>query len=129
MATKDTAARVTDIGGAWEKMRPRKSFFGMTLADFRKEVQPFMDARAEIADLQRQMQHAFAKRDMAQLAATKAVQNVINAVRGDVEEGQEGELYVAMGYVPKSQRSSGLKRALKEEGGKAAREPVEGATA
>ena len=115
MATKDTATRVADIVGAWERMRPTKSFWGMTVEDFKKQVQPFMDARARIADLERQVQDAVSKRDTAEPAAVKAVKSVVNAVKGDLGEGEEGELYSAMGYIPISQRSSGLKRPRKEE--------------
>jgi hypothetical protein len=39
------------------------------------------------------------------------VQGVIASVCGDPAETQNGELYAAMGYVPKNQRASGLVRA------------------
>ena len=32
---------------------------------------------------------------------------VVNAVKGDPAEGEDGELYEAMGYVRKSERSTG----------------------
>ena len=35
---------------------------------------------------------------------------MVNAVKGDPEEGDNGELYEAMGYVRRSERSSGLHR-------------------
>ena len=37
----------------------------------------------------------------------------MNAVKGDPSEGQNGELYGAMGYVPKNKRSTGLVRQRK----------------
>ena len=112
--TKDTATRVEEITGAWQKMRPAKSFYGMKLEDFRNAVKPFTDARKEIADLEIQLQHAISKRETANPEATKVVQGIINAVKGDPEEGEDGELYSAMGYVPKSLRGTGLKRPRKE---------------
>lgn len=39
-----------------------------------------------------------------------AVQLVVNAVRGDPDEGEDGEFYDALGYVRKSERKSGLRR-------------------
>jgi hypothetical protein len=38
----------------------------------------------------------------------KVVQRVVNAVRADPEEGDDGELYVAMGYVRKRDRKTSL---------------------
>ena len=35
---------------------------------------------------------------------------VVNSVKGDVDEGTDGELYKAMGYIPDSERDSGLTR-------------------
>jgi hypothetical protein len=40
----------------------------------------------------------------------EALQFVVNSVKGDPEEGSNSELYEAMGYVRKSERSSGLHR-------------------
>ena len=38
------------------------------------------------------------------------VEGVIQSVGGDPEETNNGELYGAMGYTPKDQRSTGLVR-------------------
>ncbi len=112
---KDTATRVTEVRGAWARMRPGKKFFGKTLEQFELDVKPFLDAGAELEELYVLVQHAESRRETAEVAARKAVQSVVNAVKGDPEEGEDGELYSAMGYVPKSKRSTGLKRPRKEE--------------
>ena len=41
---------------------------------------------------------------------------MVNAVRGDIGYGEDSALYKALGYVPKSERKSGLRRlaALKQ---------------
>jgi hypothetical protein len=39
---------------------------------------------------------------------------VVDAVKGDIEEGADGELYAAMGYVRRSARRSGLTRTAKK---------------
>jgi hypothetical protein len=111
--TKDATVRVTEVMSGWGRVRPRKPFYGMTLEQFGIRVKPFLDALAEIADLELRMQHAIAKRDLASVEAMELVQGVISAVRGDPEE-REGELYCAMGYIPRNQRSTGLKRPRKE---------------
>lgn len=112
---KDTATRLAEVTDAWEKMRPTKTFFGMSLEKFKEVVKPYMDARTEIADLEVRLQHAVSKREASSAEAVKAIQGVISAVKGDPEEGEDGELYSAMGYVARSRRSSGLKRPRKDE--------------
>src|SRR5687767_10492244 len=103
-AQKDLFTRVTEVDDAWEKMRPHKLFFGLTLEEFRLRAKPFLDARAEIASFEAHVSHAVSKRDAASGPLLEILQGVVNAVRGDPTEGQNGELIAAMGYVPKNQR-------------------------
>jgi len=111
---KDTVTRVVEVKTAWENMRPEKSFYGLTLEGFKQEVKPLTDALAEIADLESRLQHAISKRRAATPAAMKVVKGVVSAVKGDPTEGEDGELYAAMGYVAQNQRSTGLKRTRKQ---------------
>ena len=55
----------------------------------------------------------------------KITTRIVSAVRGDPEEGEDGPLYAAMGYVPESQRGTGLKRPRKKNGGAGAASPGE----
>ncbi|MEJ1960629.1 MAG: hypothetical protein WDO56_03395 [Gammaproteobacteria bacterium] len=107
---KDVTTRVLEVINAWEKMRPYKQFFGLGLEDFKARAKPFLDAREEIAGLEAQVAHAVSKRDAAAIPLLEIVQGVVAAVRGDPAETQNGELYSAMGYVPKNQKSTGLVR-------------------
>lgn len=107
---KNVATRVIEVLDAWDRMRPHKSFFGLSLEAFKLRAKPFLDARQEIAALESQISHAVSKRDAAALTLLDIVQGVVSAVKGDPEEGQNGELYAAMGYVPKNQRSKGIRR-------------------
>lgn len=119
---KDLFTRVTEIIGAWGNMRPNKSFFGLTLDGFKLKAKTYLDALDELAKLEEQWTHATSKRDQAARELTPTVLGVVLAVGGDPEETQNGELYGAMGYVPRNQRSSGLVRpstaAKHAEGGK-----------
>ena len=45
---------------------------------------------------------------------------VVNAVKSDPEEGKDSDLYEAMGYVRKSNRSSGLTRRRNGDAGASA---------
>ena len=48
MAQKDLNTRVIEIIDAWERMRPHKSFFGLTLDGFKLKAKPYLDARKAI---------------------------------------------------------------------------------
>jgi hypothetical protein len=123
MLQKDLITRVTEIISAWERMRPHKSFFGLTLDGLKAKARPFLDARNEIVELEKRWAHAISKRDQAAPELQLVLEGVVAGVRGDPDETQNGELYAAMGYVPKNQRSSGLVRvralAKRAEGGEA----------
>ena len=110
---KDAATRVTEVAGGWAKLRPKKKFYGLTLEEYRQTIKPYVDALAEIAALEASLDHAKAKRDLARAPAMKITKCIVNAVKGDPEEGEDGPLYAAMGYVPESQRSTGLVRRRK----------------
>jgi hypothetical protein len=103
MARKSPAEKLQDllrVTRAWETLRPARSFFGLTLERFKQGIQPSLDARAEIEDLQQRLRMAIRKRDAADLRSFRILRGVAYAVQGDPAEGGDGELYVAMGYVP-----------------------------
>jgi hypothetical protein len=57
-----------------------------------------------------------ARRDAADIVSMQAARQTVQSVRGDPEEGEDGELYAAMGFVRKSLRNTGLtRRRVKEE--------------
>ena len=102
----DVYARALTIIDAWDLHRPDKAFSRMTLEDFKKAIAPSGDARAEIAEAERLMRLAVKHRDAADTLLKKLLQRVVNAVKGDPDEGEDGELYAAMGYVPRTVRNS-----------------------
>jgi hypothetical protein len=113
---KDTSVRVSGVEAGWTKVRPEKAFYGLTLEQYRLRIKPYTDALAEVAAFEEGLAHAKAKRDLAEGPAMKITKCIVNAVKGDPEEGEDGPLYAAMGYVPESQRSTGLKRPRKKNG-------------
>ena len=102
--------RFTEVTSAWESVRPTKSFAGLTLEQFKEAQKPSLEARAKIAELEGQLQAAIARRDEADVAILATTKLIVKAVVGDPAEGENGELYAAMGYVRQRQRSSGLTR-------------------
>lgn len=113
---KDISIRVSEVGTGWGKLRPGKKFYGLTLEEFQQRIKPYTEALAEVATLEEGLAHAKAKRDLAAGPAMKITKCIVNAVKGDPEEGEDGPLYAAMGYVPASQRSTGLVRKKKTNG-------------
>ena len=104
---KDNGEKIAAVLQAWGDLRKTKSFAGMTLAQFTAKVQPSLDARAAIDTLDNQLIAAADERDTADVESMKQVSFVVNAVKGDPAEGEDGELYEAMGYVRKSERATG----------------------
>jgi len=104
---KDYGDKIAAVLKAWQDVCPAKSFAGMTLAQFTTKVQPSLDARAQLDTLADQTIAAETDRDNADVESMKQVLLVVNAVKGDPTEGEDGEFYAAMGYVRKSDRKTG----------------------
>lgn len=115
VSSKDALAYINDVTQAWSKLRPGKSFAGLTLDQYLVEIKPSHDVRADIAATEVQLQSSRARRVTVDEASLKIVQRIISAVKADPEEGDDGELYVAMGYVRKRDRKSGLRRKRQEK--------------
>ena len=107
---KKVAAKLQKVLDAWTTLRPAKTLAGMTLEQFKAKVQPSLDTRSQLVTLTSQTTDNRTQRHASDDASLQLVQLVVNAVKGDPEEGENGSLYAAMGYVPKSQRRSGLTR-------------------
>jgi len=107
---KTVVERVQLVLNAWQTLRPSKSFAGMSFEQFKEKVKPSFDTRTQIDALENQLIAAKDQREVADAASLTSAQFVVNAVKGDPDEGENGELYEAMGYVRKSERRSGLHR-------------------
>lgn len=107
--------KITDFIAAWAHMRPAKSFSGLSLDQCKEEVQPSLDARADIADAEVRLQAATKRRETADENSMRVLRRVVRGIQGDPEEGEDGELYAAMGFVRESRRSSGLTRRRKDQ--------------
>jgi hypothetical protein len=101
---------VNSVIRSWSSNSSTKSFFGHTLEQYREAVKPSFDLRAEIAETQKRLKGLMAKRDDADAAAIRLTQSIVQSVKADPTEGENSPMYSAMGYVRKSERSSGLKR-------------------
>ena len=115
LSPKEVGEKLAAVLKAWKDLRKTKSFAGMTLAEFTAKIQPSLDEREAIDTLDNQLTAAADRRDIADVETMKQVLLVVNAVKGDVTEGEDGELYEAMGYVRKSERKSGKTNKKKKD--------------
>jgi hypothetical protein len=116
---KDLEYRVEKMGQAWGNLCPLKSFSGLNLERFNEIVKPSMDARKQLRELEVRRQALLSQRRAADVITSATLQRIVHAVKGDPEAGEDSDLYSAMGFVPKSQRGTGLtRRRAKETEGK-----------
>lgn len=114
MATnRSNSEKLASLATAWEVHAPDKSFGGMTLEQFKAKVKPSLDARSAEATAKDSRRSAALDRTTNDVESMKVHSRVINAIRGDEEFGDDSTLYQAAGYVPTSQKKSGLSRKAK----------------
>jgi len=101
-------AKLNTVIGGWRKLRPTKKFSGMTVEEFAASVQPSFAHRASLIELETELTAVTSQRDDADATSLEQVNLIVNSVKGDKDEGEDGELYEAMGYIRKSERKSGL---------------------
>src|SRR6476469_3353336 len=104
----NTGAKVQNVITAWKTLASAASFSGMTLAQFETATKPSFDAREEIAKKEDEMAALITQRNDADEVSLTKLGQVVNAVKGDPNFGEDSALYESMGYVRKSERASGL---------------------
>jgi trans-2-enoyl-CoA reductase len=107
---KSKKAKLDNLGTAWKNHAPKASFAGITLEQYAEKVQPSQDARDAETMASGQVKDAQANRDNADAQSMKVQQQVISAIKGDPNFGEDSPLYQAAGYVRKSDKKSGLSR-------------------
>ena len=89
---------------AWKQLRPEKKFGGLTAELYEAELALAAQARAELAEAERLYSEALARRNQAHVRARMVHQRVVNSIKGDPDEGPDGALYIACGYLAVSGR-------------------------
>ena len=108
--------RITTVMKAWENLRPGKSFAGLTLDEYKRIVQPSLDSRARIAELEAMLVAERATRDEADRVSMPETRRVVDSVMGDPAEGANGAVYQAMGFTRVSEIRRGLVRRVGRRG-------------
>ena len=97
--------------GAWRDRCPDKTFFRMSLRDFSALVAPSGAARERVANLRAQLREAMKQCEHADRITRRAIVRVVNGVKGDPDEGEDGDLLSAMGYMKHTVRAEVLSEA------------------
>jgi hypothetical protein len=100
--------KATLIITAWRDKCPDKTFFRMSLEDFSAIVAPGGAARARVANLKAQLREAMKQCEETNRITRRAIVRVVNGVKGDPDEGEDGDLLSAMGYMKHTVRSEVL---------------------
>lgn len=94
----------------WKENAPEDEFSEMSVAEFETEVKKSVDIRTEIAHLKAELDNKKSQRNEIDAANKKVAQLVVSSVSGHRKYGKNSGLYKAMGFVPTSERRSGLTR-------------------
>ena len=108
--------RIRRFTKAWEMLRPHESFFGLTVATFKGEVKASHDTRAEIVQIRKRLQAVIAARDRADKRSERFMRGVKYAVLAHPDEGENGALYGALGFVRAFERRKKKRKAKKKQG-------------
>ncbi|MER3442855.1 MAG: hypothetical protein C4333_01505 [Meiothermus sp.] len=98
----------------WEATDPRRVIAGVSLEEYRADVEAVRQAQALVEGKRTEWDNAQTDRDKLIEAKLERMQRVVNGVIGDPELGPDSKMYEAMGYVRKSARKSGLTRKNKD---------------
>jgi hypothetical protein len=110
VSPKIALERITTLIRVWSTLRPNSSFYGKTLDAFKAEVKPSLDARAELDTIDEHRDAAAVRREDADVVSVDLVSHIVNAIKADPNEGEDGEVYAGLGYVRKGLRVRGRPR-------------------
>jgi hypothetical protein len=102
--------RVEQPVEAWERQCPEQPFGETTLDQHKQGLKEYFDAKAKFAAIDAQWDMVRLERNAAYLRALASTKQLVSSVKGHPKYGENSALYSAMGYVPASERSSGLTR-------------------
>ena len=102
--------KAEDIRRAWKEQAPEALFAGKAVADFEMSITALQLANEDVAKLDTARLAALKVRDEKLAALAKLSNVVVLGVQGHAEFGDDSPLLRAMGYIPASERKSGLTR-------------------
>jgi hypothetical protein len=114
ITSTEITSRRERIRTAWSELAPAETFAGLALNEFVADTADSVTLREEIDATRAKLAGLYLQREQADAENRNTMQLVINSVRGNPAFGEDSALYRAMGFVPKSERDSGLTRRRRE---------------
>ncbi|MEX1116548.1 MAG: hypothetical protein WEB53_14975 [Akkermansiaceae bacterium] len=120
MATSNTSSKrrrpgrkAEDICLVWKEQAPEAEFAGITLAELESSLTELQQSNEDLKIRDQARSAAVKTRDDKLATLATLLRTVVRGVQGHPEYGEDSPLYRAMGFVPFSERSSGLSRRSK----------------
>jgi hypothetical protein len=117
MATKTTSTKrrrpgrkAEDIRLVWKEQAPEAVFAGIPLADLEAALLELQQSTEDLKIKDQARSAAVKTRGDKVTALASLLRTVVRGVQGHPEYGEDSPLYRAMGFVPLSERKSGLTR-------------------
>ncbi len=104
------ARKAEDFRRAWKEQAPEETFGGKSLADLEAGIALLGEAAEKVQVLRNNGSAALKMRKEQETDLRDLLLAIANGVRGAEAYGEDSPLYRAMGFVPRSERSSGLTR-------------------
>lgn len=114
--------KAEDIRLVWKEQAPEAVFAGKPLADLEAALMELQQSNENLKIKDQARSAAVKTRDDKLNALATLLRIIVKGVQGHPEYGEDSPLYRAMGFVPFSERSSGLTRKTTETGGNAGNE-------
>jgi hypothetical protein len=109
--------KAEDIRLVWKEQAPEAVFAGKPLADLEGALVGLNESTEDLKIKDQARSAAVKKRDEKVTALSALLRTVVRGVQGHPEYGEDSPLYRAMGFVPFSERKSGLSRRSKNGSG------------
>mgnify|MGYP000558872284 FL=1 len=109
--------KAEDIRLVWKEQAPEAVFAGKTLAELEASLTELQQSNEDLKIKDQARSAAVKTRDDRLKALTALLRGVVKGVQCHPEYGEDSPLYRAMGFVPYSERKSGLSRRSKNGGG------------
>jgi hypothetical protein len=98
----------------WKETAGEDIFSETKVNEYEADVKESVDSRVRIANLEAEIDNEKKLRDQIDERNVKKAQMIVLSVAGHPKHGKDSGLYKAMGFVPTSERKSGLTRKKKK---------------
>jgi len=106
--------RIRDSISGWEERGRQTLLSGLSLAEFKAEMQPALDAHEKVLDERRQLRISIIQRNTAVRKAMELVSLIGFAAKGHRDHGRDSALCEALGLVRESERRARIRRGMRK---------------